>query len=151
MENIDELLSNLSSHNNIKNQEEAISYFSNEPIIDIKGLISLAHKEYWENVSIVLKNRGYKECVPVVDILFERLQDINWPGSQNIIRLLNDFPDSLFQPALENAITKAISTEDDIWLDYLSIFLCNSKTTENKFSNQALYKILASHKSFWES
>lgn len=150
METWQSVLSDLSETANVEMQQRAIALLTNDDSCNLETLINISDKSFWRNISIVLLNKGYVKNTPILEQLFERLQDINWPGSNNFIKLLGSFPNSIFIPMYKTSINKAIKTRDEEWLDYLALFLYNGKVKKEELCDEVLYKELEKHLAFWK-
>lgn len=144
------LLKKLSWRNKEDDQENAIREIMNDSNFQLNLLIQPLDKSCWENAAKILKMMGYEKTKALSYDLFKWLQDLNWPGASIIIELLTSYPNEAFLPYYEKAISEAIKTRDDPWLDYLSFFTYCGKISPSEFSNPYFYKIMKSHEIQWD-
>lgn len=145
-----EALENLSRHGPAEAQQKAIAWLTSREDYDLHLLIQTDGKSHWENAAKVLRQKGAAKTMGIIDHLLEWIQDINWPGSQDIMALLETFPKPIFLPAYEKAVSIAAETNDDPWLDYLSYFLRIGYVQTADFSNTRTASLLFRHMKIWE-
>jgi hypothetical protein len=94
-------------------QQEAISYLiDNIRDEDLNLLIfSRLDKGFWDNAALVLKGLGYPKVKPVLPKILEWIQDMNWPGSFEILDLLKQIGD----PILPH-LRIVFRSKDGIWI-----------------------------------
>lgn len=82
------------------------------------------HKAVWDNCAIVLAERTDTELKPYLTGLLEWLQDMNWPGAEDIFERLLEYKDldALIQ-ALDKCVNHAVDTDDNAWLYWLAELL----------------------------
>jgi hypothetical protein len=115
---------------------------------DIKILINRNfEKKYWDNASIILyktDNRLLKKFVP--DLL-EWLQDMNWPGFDNIIITLLKIGKLDVLPHISKALMIAESRNDYLWITGIKQLFPKIGIEEKDFANKKIYEII--YKAEW--
>lgn len=72
-------------------------------------------KSVWEPCSKVISLKTDEELEPFLYLLFEWLQDMNWPGAFIIFDRLAKIPYSMLKPSLEFSIEEAKRKKDEMW------------------------------------
>jgi|GEM_PF-2328817 hypothetical protein len=142
-------LENLSWNVNKDLQKKTIKELVENNDYDLQLLVFPKDKTCWENAALVLKKKGVQRTVEIVDLLFERLQDMNWPGTRYILELLYSYPKDVFIPAFKFALKKAIESEDDLWLDALVFFLYDGFVSQKEVLDSDTEHIFKQHLSQW--
>lgn len=106
-------------------------------------------KKYWENAARVLQKRGYPYIDDVIPKLFEWMQDMNWPGAIIAEEILKSLPKKILVNHLEESIKSAVVLKDEIWLNWLYVFIYDRVLIKEDFNNTNLYLILNSHSEFF--
>ena len=74
-------------------QNCAVKFIVKNKRLDLKCFIQPdGCKQCWENCAAILINVGYPRNECVIDGMFEWLQDLNWPGAQQIKSYLPNLP-----------------------------------------------------------
>jgi hypothetical protein len=131
-------------------QDDAVCKMASMIDINPKDLLQPVSKEYWENAAKVLLKMGYPRIREAIPGLLIWLQDINWPGSNEVMELLKTIPKAELVPYLDDAVKEAISSDDEIWIENLSYFLLQLKLNENDFASKDVYLSLLSGSEFWK-
>lgn len=76
-------------------------------------------KSVWEPCAKVIADRSDEELAPYLYLLFEWLQDLNWPGSEIILERLAKMPKALTEETLKYSKYKAEKDKDEMWLVWL--------------------------------
>ena len=63
-----------------------------------------------------LKNYSFEEIEPIIPVLLEWLQDMNWPISRSIAELLIPFSEKI-----SSEILKILQSEDQVWKYWILI------------------------------
>jgi hypothetical protein len=143
------LISKLSWNASIDAQQEAIQSIVKDPSFLPSLLVQPLDKSCWENAALALKLLGFEKVKALTYSLLMWLQDINWPGTFTIIELLETFPNKILMPYYERAISDAINSNDESWLEFLSVLTYNGKITLKEFSNPELYQVMKAHEDQW--
>ena len=123
--------------------EKAIECLAMDSDMDLNLLIQpVLGKGYWDNCAEVLRRKGYPIIEPVTKKLFEWLQDMNWPGSETIYKLLKTYPKICFMKYYINAIMSAITDKDEDWLYWLARFVHDEFVSVNDFEDVDIYNRL---------
>src|SRR5690625_1818126 len=80
-------------------------------------------KVYWEEGAKLLRSMELSQIMDIIPNLFEWIQDLNWPGSKEVMELLANLPKPLLIFSLEQAINSALVQNDEEWLYSISIFI----------------------------
>lgn len=99
-------------------------------------------KYFWQIEARILLKRGYPKVQDIINNLFEWLQDLNWPGSNEIIDLLLMIPKEEFIKGIEYSIEQAQKDKDYDWIMNMKYICEKKKLTINDFNNQDLYQIM---------
>ena len=81
-----------------------------------------------------------------ISYLFRWLQDLNWPGVEEITSLLLSFPTNEFVVGLEYAIVQAFKTNDDEWLINLQDIASQKQLKREDFNHSELFEKLMNFK-----
>lgn len=87
-------------------------------------------KSVWEPCAKVLALRSDEELKPFLCLLFEWLQDMNWPGADIIFSRLMEMPVSYIESELRFSIWRAEKTKDKIWQMGLTDFEKRRKSSD---------------------
>ena len=87
-------------------------------------------KSIWEPCAKVIADRSDEELVPYLPLLFEWLQDLNWPGAEIILDRLAKMQKALTDETLSCSKTEAENEHDEMWIEGLKEF--ESRQSEEK-------------------
>lgn len=90
-------------------------------------------KSVWENCAKIICERSDQELDSYLFEMFEWLQDMNWPGFSIIYNRLKEMSPRCIKPGYSYSIKRALLTQDESWLYYLSGLI----------ENQELYDLLS--------
>ncbi len=79
-------------------------------------------KSAWEACAEVVARRTDEELTPYLYLLFEWLQDMNWPGAVRIYTRLSRIPAEKRIPALQYSKHRAEEANDELWILALENF-----------------------------
>lgn len=96
----------------------------------IQPVIPEKSKCIWEPCAKVIALKKDEELKPYLYLLFEWLQDLNWPGAYIIFDRLLKMPYSLLKDELNYCKLRAEKEKDELWLMALEDFL--NKNFNNK-------------------
>lgn len=88
----------------------------------IQPLIPGKSKCIWEPCARIVALKSDEELKPYLYLLFEWLQDLNWPGAYVIFDRLLKMPFSLLEDELEHCKWRAEKENDESWLMALEDF-----------------------------
>lgn len=111
---IEEYLRNLDSDAPQYLQDYAISQLVNIEESKLYMLLQPVSKSYWGNAAIVLMQIGYPRVKSIIPGLLEWIQDMNRPGSKEIVELLVTIDD-----AIVPYVKQVLKSEDGIWIIWL--------------------------------
>lgn len=103
-------------------------------------------KIFWEVEAEILVKNGYPKVKDSISYLFRWLQDLNWPGVEEITSLLLSFPTNEFVVGLEYAIVQAFKTNDDEWLINLQDIASQKQLKREDFNHSELFEKLMNFK-----
>ena len=104
--------------------------------------VQVGDKGIWYYEALVLTRRGYPKIADVIPKLFEWLQDMNWPGADEIWHLLSKLPSDVLIANFENAANKAVDENDYGWMYWLYEFAIENDIKSTDLHNKTLYTIL---------
>jgi hypothetical protein len=111
---IEEYIQNLNSDAPQYLQDYAISQLIYLEDSKLHLLLQPISKCYWKNAAIVLKRIGYSRVKSIIPELLEWIQDMNWPGAQEIVDLLITVDDEIVP-----YVKKILKSKDGIWIIWL--------------------------------
>ncbi len=152
MQNDMELVEKLHYYCPEQEQKQAIEEILQRENFDLSLLIRPCGGIYWENAALVLSRMKHERLLPIMDGLFEWLQDLNCPGAYIIMQTIEKMPKAAFMPYYEKAVSKAIMDDDYEWLGYLSGFIREDKANvkQEDFIDKHLYeRLYACKEDFW--
>lgn len=125
-ESIDKIFEYLSWDNSEEIQKYGISLANSIETITpfLQPVTPKYNKNVWENCAIIISDKNDENLRPYLDKLLEWLQDMNWPGSFQILERLQKYSDTNYLCiAINNSIEKANSNKDSVWKTNLSSLL----------------------------
>ena len=88
----------------------------------IQPVIPEKSKCIWEPCAQVIASKTDEELKPYLFLLFEWLQDMNWPGAWKIYDRLSKFPFSTLEEEYNHCKRRAEKENDSLWLMALNDF-----------------------------
>lgn len=73
-------------------------------------------KSVWEPCAKIISLKSNDELQPFLYLLFEWLQDMNWPGAEIIFERLTNFPFSELEKIYQFSRLRAQRANDEFWL-----------------------------------
>lgn len=95
-------------------QDYAISMLINIEDSKLHGLLQPISKSHWKNAATVLKKIGYPRVKSIIPELLQWIQDMNWPGAQEIVDLLVTIDDKIVPH-----VKQALRSGDGIWIMWI--------------------------------
>lgn len=141
---IPSLLYDLSWHNppNIqKNAVNSLALFSADNLFKAYQSIR-CDKDKWRNFVYIIKKIDYPNNERLLSILFELLQDINWPGAQESVEYLSTLNTDVLFPLLKEYIRTAYNNKDTMWLGGLKLLTDKVYGDEHNFPDKTVYTML---------
>jgi len=124
--NIDDLFEMLSWNSDSETQAKGRMIAS-----QIKSLFIFlqptGNKSVWENCAKILSEKSDENLEMYLYQLLEWIQDINWPGAFIVLDRMKRFSAKKIKGPLQYCIKQAMTSQDNEWLDYLSMLLDNSE------------------------
>ena len=84
-------------------------------------------KSVWEPCAKVISLKSNDELKPYLNLLFEWLQDMNWPGAYTVFDRLLEIPFSTLEVEYSISRKRAEKDNDELWLMALDNFKKQSK------------------------
>lgn len=132
MENRNSIFDLLDWNESKERQEEGVrlALQINDLSIFIQPCTEKHGKNIWDNCALILSQKTNEELSPYLPKLLEWIQDLNWPGAEQIMERLSRFdPKELVNPFI-SCYTKAVLDEDIMWICWLKELLEKSHLTE---------------------
>jgi hypothetical protein len=126
----------------VEKMKEYAVILSNDESFGNENFVQVGDKGNWYYEALVLTRRGYPKITDVIPKLFEWLQDMNWPGADEIWQLLSKLPRDVLIENFENAANKAINENDYSWMYWLYEFAIDNDIKPTDLHNKTLYIIL---------
>jgi len=82
-------------------------------------LFQSGQKGKWENVVEIIRLIGYPDNQIYIELLFELLQDINWPGSPNALIVLTHLEETELIINTEKYLERAMEKNDVVWITWI--------------------------------
>ena len=118
MENeFNELIDRLSWNEDPVGQNEAIALLvAAGDRLDLSLVLQKGDKSCWQNEARVIQVLGYPRFREVIPAMLEWLQDLNWPGANEIVEALARMPKDALAGYISQAAERAMAEEDAEWL-----------------------------------
>ena len=119
---IDTMINNLNWDMDYDTQKQTIGKFVERHFIEhdlfeiVNNIIQSGQKGKWENVVKIIELIGFPSNHIYIFILFELLQDLNWPGSEDAMKVLNDIEPRELVIFIEKYLDLAMNSKDFIWI-----------------------------------
>lgn len=85
-------------------------------------------KSVWENCACILCERQDTVLIPYVLEMLMWLQDLNWPGAEQILARLHRFEDvAVLAETITELIPALVAIGEDVWLASIAQLLGNQK------------------------
>lgn len=128
---IDEIFEMLDWNNDIETQKKGIE--EGKKIKHLSVLIQQGRKNIWENCAKIIAEKSDEELKPYLTLLFEWLQDANWPGYNIIFDRLKIIPDEIMISEYTYSLRKSFDqkTYGISWIDNLIVFAHNKNLYVN--------------------
>lgn len=76
----------------------------------------IMYKSSWENCAKVISQKSEKELKPYLNELLKWIQDLNWPGALEILKVLRNISWENKKKEYEKTINIALEKGDFIWI-----------------------------------
>lgn len=122
---IDELLkiSNYDIYNNPNINDKEIKkiaeIISTDKSIDLKEyfqLLKCSSKFCWFNYLKILESLSEEDRIRGIPVLFELLQDSNWPTYQKTMELLEAMDKKIIRACVDKYLKQAYAEKDEMWI-----------------------------------
>lgn len=85
-------------------------------------------KSVWGNCAIIICEREDKELIPHIAEMLMWLQDINWPGAEQVLYRLLRFSDvHMLCMTITDMVPALVAIDENAWLSTIAILLGNEK------------------------
>lgn len=85
-------------------------------------------KSVWKNCAYIICEREDKELIPHMTEMLMWLQDLNWPGAEQVLHRLLRFSDvNILCMVITNMVPALVAIDEDAWLSSIAILLSNKK------------------------
>lgn len=138
MTNIDRIMYLIDWKRSTAEQQEGISLA--REVICIKSFFQPIgpgySKSVWENCATIICERPDKELLPYITDMILWIEDLNWPGAEQIQQRLIAFQDVSMLAAVLNSIVPALDKlAKTSWLIFLSDLLSNQKLSQTIYTS----------------
>jgi hypothetical protein len=99
-------------------------------------------KDCWYSIAEIICKIGYPKNELSLPVLFEWLQDVNWPGVLDVWNFLLSLDTPVFVKHCEVAIEQAKRDDDTIWLENISMLVNERDHTESDFSSPEVFRFI---------
>ncbi|URZ15657.1 DUF5071 domain-containing protein [Clostridium felsineum] len=128
--------------NTVNKRKEALSKLVQIKDEEIPSLIKNTDKSYWGEAVKVISEIGSPRNYIAIPELISLLQDLNWPGADEALKIMESMDKKIFIPYIEKALKEAENENDDEWIAGIKYFVIMKALNEDDFSNNEVYKIL---------
>lgn len=106
-----------------------IAHINGENIgIIFQELLTRGKKSHWENIVTIIKEIGYTENKEYLPILFELLQDLNFPGAKDALEYLASLKKVDLALLVDSTLSQASHDMDWIWVAWILRLVDESNT-----------------------
>lgn len=139
---LDQLLDNLSWNRPIEVQNRAIEEILKFKPLDYTLLIMPKAKSCWENAAKILRKSDLPHTREIVMGLLEWLQDLNWPGAQIVIEILESINKITLIPFIEETLKKAALDGDYVWIYWIKYLTERLGIKREDFQEAEVFNLL---------
>jgi hypothetical protein len=133
--NDNDLLEYIRSYQNSTEKEEILKKISELQYEQFKYLLRYGDNADWFVEADILISLGYPCVKPVIDEIFEWLQDMNWPGAADIQdKLLLKLEKTVLVNSLSIALRRAYWNGDSMWIYWLSSLASEANLSRDDFA-----------------
>lgn len=114
---LETLIACLSWNENPARQNEAVAVLvAAGDRLDLSLILQTGDKSRWQNEARILLMLGYPRFIEVIPSMLEWLQDLSWPGSEEIVEALAGMPKDELAGHIAKAVEHALVKKDTEWL-----------------------------------
>jgi len=113
------------------------------PDEELRFLILPGHKWYWWGAAEIIQQLGPARIECMLPHLLVWLQDVNWPGTENILQVLSAVDKAVLMPSIEETLLLAAQNGDGMWIGGISLLLERANIQKEDFSSPDIYDLLA--------
>jgi len=99
-------------------------------------------KSTWENVVKIAKRIGFPKNKVLLPELVWLLQDINWPGAAEAVKILSSIEKATVLPILENSLLMADADGDTMWIAGINLLIKEACYNNTDFRDEKIIEIL---------
>lgn|GEM_PF-488795 len=141
LNDLDELVGNLSWDMPLQTQKEAMHRLAGIDDDRMQLLIRPGDKSCWENAARILRNIGYPRNHKVIPGLMAWLQDMNWPGAEIVMEILESIDRKTLIPYIEDSLEKVADDDDFLWITAIKELVTGLQMPDADFHNET-YELL---------
>lgn len=139
VDNFEALVDCLSWNEDPARQNEAIALLvAAGDRLDLFLILRKGDKSRWQNEARVLVLLGYPRFRGVIPEMMEWLQDLNWPGSSEIIQAFASMAKDELAGHISMAVQRALAARDTDWLFGLRHLACESSLAAELFVDEEI-------------
>lgn len=146
MTNIDRIMYLIDWKRSPAQQQEGIALAREVGCINafFRPISSEYSKSVWDNCAAIICERSDEELLPYLTDMLLWLEDLNWPGAEQIQQRLIAFQDvSMLASDLDSFVAALEKLEKTSWLIFISDLLSNEKLSQK--INSSTREILTKH------
>lgn len=142
LDEMNQLLGDLAHINTLEKRKEALYKLVRINDEEIPFLIQDTGKPYWQEAVTVINEIGSPRNYIAIPRLIWLLQDLNWPGTQGALDIMERIDKKVLMPYIEEALSEASYEEDYEWVAGIKELVTRKALTEIDFTNTNVYQIL---------
>ena len=126
----------------VDEMKKYVDILSEDKSLDNEKFVQVGDKGNWYYEALILTKRGYPKIADIIPKLFIWLQDMNWPGAEEIWKMLSTLPRDVLIENFEQAIGKAVEENDYGWMYWLYDFAKENNIKATDLKNKTLYSTI---------
>lgn len=126
----------------VDEMKKYVNILSEDESLANEKFIQVGDKGTWYYEALVLTKRGYPKIIDVIPKLFVWLEDMNWPGAEEVWKILSTLPRDILIENFEQATVKAVEDNDYGWMYWLYEFAKENNIKATDLKNKKLYTII---------
>ncbi|MCM1263339.1 MAG: DUF5071 domain-containing protein [Butyrivibrio sp.] len=115
--------------NEISEIAKAISVDKSLDLNECFNLLKCSSKFCWFNYLKILAEMPQEDITRGLPILFELLQDSNWPTFQKTMEIFGTIDKQAFEPYLDKYLARAYAEDDEMWIANIQLLAEKVKET----------------------
>lgn len=105
------------SNENIEKIARMLCSYDDVDYMKYFDLLKCSSKFCWINFLRIIEKMPYEEKIKGMPLLFELLQDANWPTYEKTMGLLQSFDKEFITPYVKKYLCQAYEEKDEMWID----------------------------------